>query len=314
MGRWLFATAGTLALAVLLVGALVGSPPSPAPASPPVATVTPAAATVTASPTAAARETPQTPTPTPRAVATASPIPAPRTAFDSAGNDFPSGLRMTTSWSVGEVAPGMLRFLIEIGGTSRYYPKFTVVAYDRSALQGSGGELEITIPNGEDVTTTAQSVGRDPLRAIAVGSPSTFRAKVYRLGLDSLRPWRVVVLWDPMRIAIDVGGPAAGLSDDGETAVYTPTPASSVATAFRVSGAVRAFEATFAWRVKDASGSVIAGGTGMANIGTSPVWGAYELDVTLPPGTRGPISLEVFQRSPRDGSEFGTVRVPLTAR
>lgn len=311
MGRWLFAVTGILALAVLLAGALIGGTPGPAPSVAPGTTTTP---TATASPLGAATETPSTPTPSLPAVATASPIPAPRAAFDSAGSDFPTGLRMTTSWSVGEVAPGMLRFLIELGGTSRYYPKFTVVAYDRSALPGSGGELEITIPNGEDVTTTAQSVGRDPLRAIAVGSPSTFRAKVYRLGLDSLRPWRVVVLWDPMRIAIDVGGPAAGLSDDGQTAVYAPAPTSSVDASFKVSGAVRAFEATFAWRVKDAAGSVIASGFGKANIGTSPVWGAYEVEVALPPGTRGPVSLEVFQRSPRDGSEFGVVRVPLTVR
>jgi len=44
---------------------------------------------------------------------------------------------MTTSWSVGDVAPGMLRFLIEIGGTSRYSPRFTLDVFQRSPKDGS---------------------------------------------------------------------------------------------------------------------------------------------------------------------------------
>jgi len=303
--RWLFAAAGMLAFTVLLFGALVGgtprTPPSPSPA--------PSAGAATPPPV------PITPTPSPApAVVTASPIQASPSgpAFDSAGSDFPSGFTMTTSWSVGEVAPGMARFLITVGGTGRYYPKFTISAYDRSSLTDSGGELEITIPNGMDTTTVAETVGRDPLRAIAVGSPVRFPARVYRLGLDRLRPWRVVVLWDPLRIAVDVGGPADGISDDGQTAVYAPAPNASVGRAFRASGAVRAFEATFTWRVRDAAGVVVASGFGKANIGTSPVWGAYDAEVALPASVSGPITLEVLQHSPKDGSEFAVVRLPLT--
>jgi hypothetical protein len=96
--------------------------------------------------------------------------------------------------------------------------------------------------------------------------------------------------------------------------VYSPARAGSVDRAFRVRGVVRAFEATFVWRVRDARATVSVNGIGKASIGTAPVWGAYEFEVSLTATTTGNITLELFQRSPRDGTEVSVVRVPLFVR
>ncbi len=235
--------------------------------------------------------------------------------FNAAGNPFTSTL--TTSWSVDSVAPALARFVINVVAAPEleyFYPQFTVNAYDKTQMPAAKAELEITVQGGEDVTTAAAQVDRSPLRSIAVGRPNTFRAQVYRLGLDDLRPWRAVVLFKPTRIVIDVGAPPQAISDDGSTVIYSPAPGSSVDRTFRVTGVVRAFEAAFVWRVKDARGGAIANGHGTATIGTSPVWGGYDVEVSLPANVSGNVTLEVFQGSPRDGSEISKATIPLTVR
>jgi hypothetical protein len=159
-------------------------------------------------------------------------------------------------------------------------------------------------------------VDRSAIRYIAPKVPSLAAAPVngFVIGVDDLRPWRAVVLFEPTRVVIDVGGPPYGISEDGETVVYSPARAGSVDRTFRVRGVVRAFEATFAWRVRDARAAVIASGFGKANIGTAPVWGGYEFEVSLPPAPAGNITLELFQRSPRDGTETSAVRIPIVVR
>jgi hypothetical protein len=232
--------------------------------------------------------------------------------FQAAGEQA-SSLKLSTSYSVDGVAPGLLRFVIAVDGLPRqHFPDFSVSAYGvQTQMPNAKAELEITVPGGEDTVTQAATIDRTPLRSIAVGSPSTFRARVYRLGLDDLRPWRAIVLFDPTRIVIDVGGPPSGISPDGETVVYSPLSNAAIARTFRVSGVVRAFEAAFVWRVRDAGGAVVARGTGTASIGTSPVWGGYDVNVSLPATVAGAITLEVFQVSARDGSEASLVKLPL---
>jgi hypothetical protein len=241
------------------------------------------------------------------------PRPSPSARPLQAAGDQGSSLRLSTSFSTDQVAPGLLRFVIAVDGLPRqHYPDFSVSAYGfQTLMPNAHAELEITVPRGEDTTTQAAMIDHTPLRSIAVGSPVTFRARVYRLGLDDQRPWRAVVLFDPTRIVIDVGGPPGGISTDGETLVYAPLANAEVPRTFSVSGVVRAFEATFSWRVRDAGGAVVSGGFGKANIGTSPVWGAYDVDVSIPATAQGALTLEVFQLSPKDGTETSLVKLPL---
>lgn len=237
-------------------------------------------------------------------------------AFQFDGASVPS--QLTTAYSVDTVAPALARFTIDVGFTRgvpvHTAPAFTVTAYDRSYMSGANAELEITIPDASDTTTAAAQVGRPPLRSIAIGSPVTFPAKVYRLGLDHLWPWRAVVLFDPTRIVIDIGGAPAAISADQNVAVYAPEPNAEVGHTFTLSGAARAYEGTVSFRVRDAHENVVLYGYAKASVGTSSVWGGYDATVTLPASVAGKVTLEVFEVSPKDGTETSTVRIPLRVR
>lgn len=218
---------------------------------------------------------------------------------------------LTTSASVEDVAPAMARFTITLGGPevappARILPAFTVNVRAAKDLPGKW-ELDVQV-SGTDAATKETTVDKTPLRTYAV---SRAQGVTYRLGLDDLRPWRAMVLYAPTRIVIDVGGPPQAVSADGNTAVYLPAPGAEVGRTFHLSGAVRAFEATYLWRVTDTNGKVVAGAPATASIGTNALWGSAETDVTLPAGTAGNVTLEVYQVSPKDGSVVSTATVPL---
>lgn len=235
-------------------------------------------------------------------------------------HDFPGDERTPSTLTTATSADGALsRFVIQVASAAQpgTYPRVTIHASDHSTLAGAKAELEITVYNADDTTTTAREVEQDAIRSIAVGKPSlqAVKAQIYRLGLADLRPWRPVVLFGPTRIVIEVGGPPQGISDDGNTVIHSFTAGTPVDRALKVTGAVRAFEASYVWRVKDdPRGQVLANGHGTASIGTSPAWGAYEFDVSLPSTVSGNIKLEVLQISPKDGSEISIASIPLWVR
>ncbi len=241
--------------------------------------------------------------------------------FAFEGASVPS--QLTTSYSVDAVAPALARFTIAVSGLpSHTAPSFTVTAYDSTHMPGANAELEITIPNGSDATTAAAQVDRPPLRSIAIGSPGTFPAKVYRLGLDHLWPWRAVILYDPTRIVIDIGGAPSAISTDLLNVVYAPTGNAEVGHTFTLSGAARAYEGTVNFRVRDArtsipgaaDGAVLLYGYAKASIGSTSVYGAYDATVTLPDSVPATALLEVFEVSPKDGTELSKVTIPLRVR
>ncbi len=230
---------------------------------------------------------------------------------------------VATSYSVDQFAPGLARFVIRVDSDpllARHLPQYSVeLRRNDDAAHPELGKfvLVVSVPNARDTTTpTTTLVDRSPLRAIVAsqGAPAPAAGITYTLGLDDQRPWRPIELYDPDRIVIDIGGAPGGISDDGNTVVYAPTPGTTVRTSFDVGGVVRAFEAGYLWRARDASGRVIGSGHGTANIGTAPFWGGYQSKVALPPGTTGTVTLEVFQLSARDGSEISKVAIPLTVR
>ena len=72
------------------------------------------------------------------------------------------------------------------------------------------------------------------------------------------------------------------------------------------------FEANVVWRLKDSSQKVIASGHTTASLGTSEVWGTFQTTITVPPSvTFGRLTLEVYEASPKDGSELGLVSIPV---
>jgi hypothetical protein len=162
---------------------------------------------------------------------------------------------------------------------------------------------------GTDPRVGTEYIDRSPLRMI---STSVRNARTtYLLGLDDLRPWRVLTLADPERIVVDLGGYPSSVS--GTVAVYLPGQGYPPASRFRVSGLARTFEAGILWRVRDGQGRVVASGSATATLGTSQQWGTFQFDVQIPPsppGT-GDLFLEVYWASPKDGSDQGLVRVHL---
>lgn len=93
-------------------------------------------------------------------------------------------------------------------------------------------------------------------------------------------------------------------------AVRQPRPYDIVDDPVKACGIGTGFEGQFAARVRDGHGAQIAevavhaGGTG--------IWGNYDvpLPVGVPPTAQG--TLEVFEVSPKDGSEVNKVVVPVT--
>lgn len=95
-----------------------------------------------------------------------------------------------------------------------------------------------------------------------------------------------------------------------QIAVRQPKPYDIVDDPVQACGVGTGFEGVFVARVRDGHGTQIA--EVPVHAGGLGVWGNY--DVTLPVGlpstTQG--TLEVFQSSPKDGSELNKVVVPIT--
>lgn len=233
-------------------------------------------------------------------------------AFQLDGTSAPT--QLTTSYAR-EAAPGLARFTIAVSGLPAHTaPAFSVSAYDHSNMPGASAELEITVPQGEDTTTVAAQVDQPPLRSIAVGKSNAVPAQTYRLGLDHLWPWRAVVLYDPTRIAIDIGGAPSAISSDQNVVLYAPAPNGEVGHTFTLSGAARTFEGTVNYRVLDDRENAVLYGYATATVGTSGVWGGYDATIALPASLTGNVTVEVFEVSPKDGTETSKVAIRVKVR
>jgi hypothetical protein len=221
----------------------------------------------------------------------------------------PSPARLSNNYSVGTLAPGMARFVVQVD--SGDWETFKVSGRnvdDTKASWASKYGVQITI-KGTEIKPGLEIVDQSPLRAIQ--SVTTNGSTTYELALDDQRPWRVALLPNPDRIVVDIGGYPTSLSDT--VAVYSPKPGDS-GRQFTVSGLSRTYEATTQWRVVDSARRELAKGFTTASRGTSAVWGTYQISVQLPATVSGNVTLEVYWGSPRDGSAVGLVQVPLTVR
>lgn len=97
----------------------------------------------------------------------------------------------------------------------------------------------------------------------------------------------------------------------GFITVARPQANTRVTSPLTISGDASVFEATLQWRVTDSAGRVLAQGIATATAG-APARGTYTVSATFAPPATDTIGIvEVFERSPRDGSIDEIVRVPV---
>ena len=217
--------------------------------------------------------------------------------------------RLSNSYSVDAVGRGVARFevRIESGQTTGSVNLDIRQGDERKSPWAGKYILELDV-RGADPKQGVEIVDRAPLRSVRTGGLGD--VATYELALDDLRPWRVVITGD--RIIIDIGGVQPLVT--GTVLVYAPSRGDTLGRQFTVSGLSRTFEATTAWRVRDLSQRIVASGVSTATRGTSQLWGLYQFTVQLPSSVGGPVTLEVYWQSPRDGTDTDVVQVPLMIR
>lgn len=117
------------------------------------------------------------------------------------------------------------------------------------------------------------------------------------------------------------GGPAAtaspslspAVSAHGAITLRTPAVNAKVTSPVTISGDASVFEANVQWRITDTGGRVIAAGFTTASQG-APGRGAYSIDATYTVTTDTLAFIEVYSRSPKDGTIDESVRIPVTLR
>lgn len=92
--------------------------------------------------------------------------------------------------------------------------------------------------------------------------------------------------------------------------VTTPVEGQTASSPITVRGTAMIFEATVQYRLLDSSGKILAEGFTMANAG-APDRGDFEIVVKYPPTSSASLRLEVFDVSPKDGSEINKVVINL---
>ena len=242
------------------------------------------------------------------------------------GNVPAAELRLSTSYSVDTLSPGLARFIVQVDRSSAalpqgFRPKFDIQMHgpstrDQSGLRGKA-LLAVSMP-GAPARVDLENVDRSPLRSI--NTVPWNDGSMFQLKIDAQYPWRATVLSNPTRLVVDIGGMVQSVSD--RIAVYSPasmvhfelvagtTRPPPLGWQFTVSGLARTFEANVVWRVREGVRTVAEGHT-TASEGTSAVWGMFSTHVALPASTRGQVTLEVYEASPRDGTPVGLVAVPL---
>ena len=235
------------------------------------------------------------------------------------------GAPLTSStWSTTTETDGtVVRFIFETqstGGNGGSFPAFDIsMAEARDDLQQFGKYALLVVVGAKAPPaqwTFSQPTIDDttPLRAtLASNLPGL---SMHWLILDDARPWRVYTQPALGRIVVEVGGDPRTTSD--RISVTTPKPGDRVpggaqfAQSVRIAGAARVFEATVSWRVRDSAGKIVASSHFNASLGSSALWGTFDSGFAVPASVHGNITLEVYEVSPKDGSEQGLVQIPLS--
>ena len=224
-----------------------------------------------------------------------------------------ASLALTSTYTVDETAPGLVRFIVDTGlrgEAAKGGMAFTLRPRENVEAEGQllgKWAFVIDVPNATASLGTRETVpSYTPLRMERTSAQSG--GIRYELGLDDLRPWRAAILYEPLRLVLDIGGDPDAVS--ANIAVYQPRFGASVQPGFTASGLIRAFEARYEYIVRDNAGTVLVDDFANASLGTSEFWGAFELKIAAVPAAGGTLTLQL--RSPKDGSVSEAVQVPIS--
>ena len=115
----------------------------------------------------------------------------------------------------------------------------------------------------------------------------------------------------PANTATARPSPTALVSAKGSIVVRKPLANERITSPATISGDASVFEAALSWRITDSAGRILAEGNTTASAG-APGRGTYSITATFAPPAADIIGIvEVFDRSPRDGSIDEIVRIPV---
>jgi hypothetical protein len=107
--------------------------------------------------------------------------------------------------------------------------------------------------------------------------------------------------------------PSPVTSANGAITLNVPLTNATLASPVTISGEASVFEGNVPWRISDRSGRVLAEGFTTASLG-APGRGTFSVSATYAVTTETIAFVEVFSRSPKDGSVDEIVRIPVTLR
>lgn len=227
----------------------------------------------------------------------------------------------TTNVSNEVVAPALGRLTIELRPTTPvqggfWSPRLRAELLPTIPGSRSKWALSVTLPGVTDPRSGSlqgagpfQEVDGSPIQGLRIRNEAS--GVTYELFLVDARPWRIALergANGTMRVLVDVGGHPSMVANN--TAVYAVQGGPGRQAGLGVFGVARAFEATVNWRLRDRTGREVAKGFTNASIGTSPYYGTFEFLVQLPPSLDGG-TLDVYQASPRDGSDTDKVSIAV---
>ncbi len=106
--------------------------------------------------------------------------------------------------------------------------------------------------------------------------------------------------------------PTALVSAHGSIVVRQPQANARVSSPLGIGGDASVFEAALSWRITDTAGRVVAQGSATATAG-APARGTFSVTAFYTEPSADTLGfVEVYDRSPRDGSIDEIVRVPVT--
>lgn len=160
-----------------------------------------------------------------------------------------------------------------------------------------GSETYLLISGGWQVASARRTLGAVEVRAAKDPSAPALGIWRMRIGgspvtVQSADPYLPQVINVHRLPEVPITGPAV---------LVTPTPGARGGGKFRVTGYVRAFEATYHVRLKDQTGKVVATAWGTAASG-GPDWGSFVTE--LPYTGTGAATLEIYVESAADGKEI----------
>lgn len=105
--------------------------------------------------------------------------------------------------------------------------------------------------------------------------------------------------------------PSPLVSAKGDITVTEPLPGDRIASPLTIAGQASVFEGTLGWRIVTSGGTVLGQGSAQASVG-APLRGAFTAEVSFEVPAYGESGfVEVFERSPKDGSIADIARVPV---